>query len=58
MWNGLSNAARRGSRTARPRCQPQSGEAAGPQLTATAREGAGFKISGTNLVSLSYHSLT
>ena len=42
----------------RTRCQPQSREAAGPQHTAAAREGASFKISGTNLVSLSYHSFT
>lgn len=33
--------------------QAQSGEAAGSQHAAMAREGASFKISGTNLVSLS-----
>lgn len=35
------------------RCQPQSREAAGSQHAATAREGTSFKISSTNLVSLS-----
>lgn len=35
------------------RCQAQSREAAGSQHAAMAREGTSFKISGTNLVSLS-----
>lgn len=35
------------------RCQAQSREAAGSQRAAMAREGTSFKISGTNLVSLS-----
>lgn len=34
-------------------CQAQSREAAGSQHAAMAREGTSFKISGTNLVSLS-----
>lgn len=53
-WNGLINAAGQGSRTA-PHAAPQaqSRKAAGSQLAAVAREGASFKISGTNLVSLS-----
>lgn len=34
-------------------CQAQSRETASSQHAAMAREGAGFKISGTNLVSLS-----
>lgn len=54
MWNGLINAVGQGSRTAwHAVSQAQSREAVGSQLAAAAREGASFKISGTNLVSLS-----
>lgn len=54
MWNGLINAAGRGSRTAPYSAgSVQGGRRLQRVATATAREGTSFKISGTNLVSLS-----
>lgn len=53
MWNGLTEAAGQGSGTALHAVPASGREAAGSQLAATAREGTSFKISSTNLVSLS-----